>query len=322
LSEALKDAPASPLVTSSTKGSSSGIPRLATHGWVLAVAVFVGAMAPLGLRQPVADVQATHETSRTQFRTSLNELQPPVTAAQDNQLPAPTHYRVRPGDSVDSIASQAGISVDTLVKVNQLTDPAHLLNGQPLVVPPIDGSMVKVDPNESLASLASDLGLDTAELRAVNGLGLDATLPRELFVPASTGKRRGQLKDRPDSNGGRHHLVRFGWPTQGIITQRFSPFHLGLDIANQYGTPEVAADSGRVVFAGWGSYGIYVEIDHGNGFRTIYGHMSAVLVTAGQTVVKGDRIGLMGATGIATGDHLHFEIRFQGAPQNPLDLLS
>jgi murein DD-endopeptidase MepM/ murein hydrolase activator NlpD len=88
------------------------------------------------------------------------------------------------------------------------------------------------------------------------------------------------------------------------------------------GTPEFAADAGKVVFAGWGSYGIYVEIDHGNGFHTIYGHMSAVLVATGQLVTQGQQIGLMGASGRATGPHLHFEIRFQGVPQNPIDLLS
>jgi murein DD-endopeptidase MepM/ murein hydrolase activator NlpD len=61
---------------------------------------------------------------------------------------------------------------------------------------------------------------------------------------------------------------------------------------------------------------------HGNGFHTIYGHMSAALVTTGQLVTQGQQIGLMGATGRATGPHLHFEIRFQGVPQNPIDLLS
>jgi murein DD-endopeptidase MepM/ murein hydrolase activator NlpD len=120
----------------------------------------------------------------------------------------------------------------------------------------------------------------------------------------------------------REHLVRFVWPTHGIITQTFYEYHPGIDIANDVGTPEVAADGGQVVFAGWGSYGIYVEIDHGNGFHTIYGHMSAVLVKTGQVVTQGQEIGLMGATGRASGPHLHFEIRFQGAPQNPLDLLS
>jgi murein DD-endopeptidase MepM/ murein hydrolase activator NlpD len=118
------------------------------------------------------------------------------------------------------------------------------------------------------------------------------------------------------------HLVRFVWPTHGTLTQAFFDYHPGIDIANDVGTPEVAADAGQVVFAGWGSYGIYVEIDHGNGFHTIYGHMSAVTVKTGQAVTQGQLIGLMGATGRASGPHLHFEIRFQGAPQNPSDLLS
>jgi murein DD-endopeptidase MepM/ murein hydrolase activator NlpD len=120
----------------------------------------------------------------------------------------------------------------------------------------------------------------------------------------------------------REHIVRFLWPTQGIITQPFWAFHPGIDIANDIGTPEVAADAGQVVFAGWGSYGVYVEIDHGNGFHTIYGHMSKALVSTGQMVGRGQLIGLMGVTGRATGPHLHFEIRYQGVPQNPLDLLS
>ena len=120
----------------------------------------------------------------------------------------------------------------------------------------------------------------------------------------------------------REHLVRFMWPTHGVITTGFFDYHPGIDIANDVGTPELAADAGQVVFAGWGSYGIYVEIDHGNGFHTIYGHMSAVLVKTGQVVARGQEIGLMGATGRASGPHLHFEIRYQGVPQNPFNLLS
>ena len=120
----------------------------------------------------------------------------------------------------------------------------------------------------------------------------------------------------------REHLVRFGWPTHGVITTGFFDYHPGIDIANDVGTPEVAADAGQVIYAAWGDYGIYVEIDHGNGFHTIYGHMSAVLVKTGQVVAKGQEIGLMGATGRASGPHLHFEIRYQGVPQNPFDLLS
>ena len=124
-----------------------------------------------------------------------------------------------------------------------------------------------------------------------------------------------------DPGGSRQQVVRFVWPTHGVITQYFWQYHPGIDIAADVGTQEFATDGGQVVFAGWGSYGIYVEIDHGNGFHSIYGHMSAVLVKTGEAVTQGQLIGLMGATGRATGPHLHFEIRFQGVPQNPIDLL-
>jgi len=124
-----------------------------------------------------------------------------------------------------------------------------------------------------------------------------------------------------DPGGSRERVMRFVWPTQGIITQYFWQYHPGIDIAAGVSTQEFASAAGQVVFAGWGSYGIYVEIDHGNGFHSIYGHMSAVLVKTGDTVSQGQLIGLMGATGRATGTHLHFEIRYQGIPQNPIDLL-
>ena len=124
-----------------------------------------------------------------------------------------------------------------------------------------------------------------------------------------------------DPGGSRQRVIRFVWPTHGVITQSFWQYHPGIDIAAGVGTQEFATAAGQVVFAGWGSYGIYVEIDHGNGFHSIYGHMSAVLVKTGDTVTQGQLIGLMGATGRATGTHLHFEIRYQGVPQNPIDLL-
>lgn len=124
-----------------------------------------------------------------------------------------------------------------------------------------------------------------------------------------------------DPGGSRQHVIRFVWPTHGVITQSFWQYHPGIDIANTVGTQEVATAAGQVVFAGWGSYGIYVEIDHGDGFHSIYGHMSAVLVKTGATVTQGQLIGLMGATGRASGPHLHFEIRYLGVAQNPIDLL-
>lgn len=112
----------------------------------------------------------------------------------------------------------------------------------------------------------------------------------------------------------------FGWRTHPIYgTQRF---HSGIDIGADYGDPVVAADGGVVISAGWlGGYGKAVVIDHGNGLSTIYGHNSQLLVTEGQRVRKGELISRVGATGDATGPHLHFEVRQNGSPVNPLGYL-
>jgi murein DD-endopeptidase MepM/ murein hydrolase activator NlpD len=318
------NAPATPDSSTFPKGLARGIPRLAAHGFALAVALLVLAVAPFASHQPVTDAQATMGRASVPFKTSIDEaaLRAPSTPSQARQLPPLVRYRVNAGDSVDSIAARGGITVDTLVQINHLSWPPLLTPGSLIVVPPIDGTLVNVDPNQTLSSLARTFRIDIAALRTVNGLGLDARVPSQLFIPAVKTDELGAPAAPSDQGTTRQRLVRFAWPAQGTITQYFWQYHPGIDIANVVGTPEVAADAGKVVFAGWGSYGIYVEIDHGNGFHTIYGHMSVVQVTAGQLVTQGQQIGLMGATGRATGPHLHFEIRYQGVPQNPIDLLS
>jgi murein DD-endopeptidase MepM/ murein hydrolase activator NlpD len=169
--------------------------------------------------------------------------------------------------------------------------------------------------------VAYKTSVDAASPATVHGPDAESKLHTTSFITAVRSDAVAEPAAATEA-ASREHLVRFVWPTHGTITQGFLEYHPGIDIANEVGTPEVAADAGQVVFAGWGSYGIYVEIDHGNGFHTIYGHLSAVTVKTGQAVVQGQLIGLMGATGRASGPHLHFEIRYQGAPQNPTDLLS
>ena len=120
------------------------------------------------------------------------------------------------------------------------------------------------------------------------------------------------------------------FPTKGILTSgfgnRISPisgtmrFHAGIDIGNDSGTPVVAAASGEVVQAGYmGGYGYAVIIYHGGGFSTVYGHLSKFAVSTGQKVQRNQIIGYVGSTGYATGPHLHFEVRVNGAPQNPFN---
>lgn len=112
----------------------------------------------------------------------------------------------------------------------------------------------------------------------------------------------------------------FGWRIHPIFKSRI--FHPGIDIGADYGEPIHAADSGRVIFAGWmGGYGNAVMVDHGGGMVTLYGHNSSFTVGVGQTVAKGQTIALAGSTGNSTGPHCHFEVRLHGEVTNPLRYL-
>ncbi|MEH7375951.1 peptidoglycan DD-metalloendopeptidase family protein [Neobacillus drentensis] len=119
----------------------------------------------------------------------------------------------------------------------------------------------------------------------------------------------------------------FAWPTVGGYVSskqgpRWGRMHKGIDIARPSNRTIKAADNGAVVSAGWGGgYGNKIVIDHKNGYRTLYGHMSSLKVRVGQTVSKGTSIGVMGATGDATGVHLHFEVYKNGSLVNPLSYL-
>jgi murein DD-endopeptidase MepM/ murein hydrolase activator NlpD len=118
----------------------------------------------------------------------------------------------------------------------------------------------------------------------------------------------------------------FIWPVNGPVTSpfgwRWGRMHEGIDIGAAYGTPIHAAASGRVIYAGWMSgYGNLVAIDHGRGISTAYGHQSSIAVSNGQIVSQGQTIGYVGCTGHCFGPHLHFEVRINGSPVDPLGYL-
>jgi murein DD-endopeptidase MepM/ murein hydrolase activator NlpD len=125
---------------------------------------------------------------------------------------------------------------------------------------------------------------------------------------------------------------QFIWPAQGPVVSPFGMrwhpilggyrMHTGIDIGAPYGAPIVASADGVVLFVGWyGGYGNTVILDHGSGYSTLYAHCSAILVSQGQDVARGQAIARVGATGYATGPHLHFEIRVNGVPVNPMSRL-
>ncbi len=118
---------------------------------------------------------------------------------------------------------------------------------------------------------------------------------------------------------------RFIWPSNAhwISGNPYTWWHQGIDLAGQLGDPVYASDTGTVIWDGpnaWG-YGNMILLDHGNGWQTLYAHLSQVYVRCGQQILQGAQIGAVGSTGNSTGPHLHFETRLGGTLPNPLDKL-
>lgn len=134
------------------------------------------------------------------------------------------------------------------------------------------------------------------------------------------------------NSGGGHGTGSMVWPVHGPVVSGFGwrmhpilhvrRLHTGIDIAVGYGTPIAAADAGKVIYATWMSgYGNTTIVDHGGGISTLYAHQSVIGVSFGQTVRKGQTIGAVGSTGLSTGPHLHFEVRVNGSPVDPMGYL-
>lgn len=161
----------------------------------------------------------------------------------------------------------------------------------------------------------------TVEIKRQNGQEISREIVQEkiLSEPVTEIRIHG-TKQIPQRGTG-----QYVWPTVGQITSGFGwrpgEFHYGVDIAAPIGTPVLAADSGTVVKAEWyAGYGKMIVIDHGGGrVKTVYGHLSSILVDVGEVVEKGQLIGKVGNTGRSTGPHLHFEIRLDDVPVNPLN---
>ncbi|MEK9200982.1 MAG: M23 family metallopeptidase [Patescibacteria group bacterium] len=256
--------------------------------------------------------------------------------ASDKVRDKTLEYEVQPGDTVSAVAEKYGVSADTIRWENGMTSANQIKPGQKLKILPVSGVRHKVARGETVYSIAKKY---SANAQAIvdfpfntfsdnESFALD--VGQDLIVP--DGKKPNEVQWSPTQNVARRTpdagavsaTGQFAWPMGGVITQNFAWYHRGLDIATAHGTPIVAADSGRVTTAGWpdnGGYGNRVVIDHGNGYTTLYAHLSKVYVTAGQTVKRGDTLGLEGSTGRSTGPHLHFEIHKNGVFVSPLQHL-
>jgi murein DD-endopeptidase MepM/ murein hydrolase activator NlpD len=145
-------------------------------------------------------------------------------------------------------------------------------------------------------------------------------------LQASSARVTAQLQTASSSYSSTPSSSGLIWPVNGPVVSgfgmRWGRMHEGIDIGVGYGTPIHAAASGTVVFSGWmGGYGNFVIIDHGGGMATAYGHQSSIAVGGGQSVSQGQVIGYVGGTGHCFGPHLHFEVRINGSPVDPLGYL-
>ncbi|MDD4901608.1 MAG: M23 family metallopeptidase [Patescibacteria group bacterium] len=263
-----------------------------------------------------------------------------TTAKSKKTRKASINYTVLPGDTVSSIAVNFDISVNTILWENSLSATSLIRPGDALVILPASGVTYKVAKGETLGAIANKFGVDANDILTVNNLPEDSklSLGQKLFIPGGRQIYYAPAQSKVASAYNPLEVIKgllspskavttagkMLWPTVGhYITQYFTWRHKGVDIANKSGTPVYAAESGTVIDAGWSKsgYGNKIDIDHGGGMFTRYGHASRLLVKKGDVVNKGDVIMLMGSTGKSTGPHLHFEIHINGKTYNPLDYL-
>jgi murein DD-endopeptidase MepM/ murein hydrolase activator NlpD len=179
-----------------------------------------------------------------------------------------------------------------------------------------DLSSTKQQKLQDISKLTAEQQAEVGEIDALQAASASLTAR---IQAAQANRQAGSPNATPSSAG----LI---WPVNGPVTSpfgwRWGRMHQGIDIGVGYGAPIRAAASGTIIYCGWESgYGNLVVIDHGGNLATAYGHQSSIAVACGQQVNQGDVIGYVGCTGHCTGPHLHFEVRINGAPVDPLGYL-
>lgn len=326
--EKIKDIVVAVLIVRRGKYSQS---FLNTSFFLLISAALVGGPAIAQNNPFIGDLNQTEATNQSVLETDLNSL-PVETNISVKPRDRVIDHAVESGETLASIAKQFDVSVESIKWASNLKNDA-IRSGQILKIPPVSGIVHKVASGESVYSIAKKYRTDAQNI--VNFPFNDfadvetfALTPGQvLYVPdgvmpeAAPGVIRPRLA--PHIAAGTPGTGNFIWPTTGTITQYPIWYHMAVDIANRALPPVLAADTGTVSFAScikYG-YGCHVIIDHSNGYQSLYGHLSQILVSVGQGVSRGQQIGVVGSTGRSTGPHLHFEIRSGGHLLNPLSFL-
>jgi murein DD-endopeptidase MepM/ murein hydrolase activator NlpD len=258
----------------------------------------------------------------------ISRLAQPHTIIPDRPRLDVITYTVQAGDTVQAIAALFNLEPTTIMWADtSIEDAPDLLRiGQVVTILPVDGVYHKVAEGDTLESIAEKYEvepdaittcqynhLEPPDHAITEGTYLIVPGGEKPYVPKVVTTYSGSVPEGARGTG------RFQWPVLGSITQGYWYGHRAIDIGASTGSAVLAADGGFVSFAGWTDvgYGYLVVIDHANGFATYYAHLSNIYVSTGQAVERGQVIGGVGSTGWSTGPHLHFEVRYYGAQQNP-----
>ncbi|EJL24903.1 M23 family metallopeptidase [Brevibacillus sp. BC25] len=294
--------------------------------------------------QVIAPVESQMEAKKAVVEQALFQAFNPYASLAS---PAPVTkgnsvvYAVRQGDTLSGIAQRYGLSLKNLVEANSLTNPHLLSVGMKLIIKRDEvGHMVK--RGETLDYIARRYGVSRESLIERNPLlkwlSDNLYVGQVVYIPIAKGNpmlgNDPQQKRSAVQASSRQVITRIrgslSWPVrEATLTSgfgaRWGKEHKGVDLWNEQEskTPILAARAGVVVEAGANrsGYGRMVVIDHGDGLQTFYAHMRLLLVSPGQTVDAGEILGYMGQTGNSTGYHLHFEVRQDDVPINPLPYL-
>lgn len=261
----------------------------------------------------------------------------PLTQVSDKPRADIFEYTVENGDTLAGIAKKFGVDTDSIKWLNGNLDEKKIKLGQIIKIPPVTGVIHTVKNGETVYSIAKKYNVSaqavvdfpfnefTNDETFALAIGQKVVIPDGVMPDEPVFSPKSYLATQLTPNAGAVSATgNWIWPAAGTITQWFKPWHKGLDIANHNAGNILAADSGTVVVAGWTDntgYGNRVMIDHGNGYKTLYAHLSKISVVVGQTVSRGNVLGQMGSTGRSTGTHLHFEIRSTKGNADPAGAL-